>query len=76
MENMPKHPEKMELERALELAVAHHQAGRFTDAENIYNQILQTKPDHFTATHMLGVLAHQTGKNELAIQLIKRMKKR
>ena len=64
--------ETLTIPQALDLAVQHHQAGRLTNAEDIYQQVLQTEPDHPSATHMLGVLAHQDGKNELAVKLISR----
>jgi protein O-GlcNAc transferase len=56
----------------LAVAVAHHQAGRFTAAEPIYRQILKIKPDHPDAIHLLGLLAHQTGKPQVAVEYIGR----
>lgn len=47
------------LEQALQQAVAHHQAGQFQDAENLYRAILQTQPNHPEANHNMGVLAVQ-----------------
>ena len=51
-------------------ALAHHQAGRLSDAEVLYRAILAREPAHGDALHLLGVMAHQTGQNELAAQLI------
>ncbi|MEN6630186.1 MAG: tetratricopeptide repeat protein, partial [Sulfuricella sp.] len=56
--------------QALKTALAHHQAGRLLQAEKIYWQILQTEPNHPEALHLLGVLAHQAGQNEIAADLI------
>ncbi len=53
-------------------AITHHTAGRLTEAESIYTQILQIQPDHPDALHLLGVVAHQVGKHEIAVNLIKR----
>ena len=39
-------------------------------AESIYNQILQADPNHPAALHLLGVAAHQVGKNDIAVDLI------
>jgi predicted O-linked N-acetylglucosamine transferase (SPINDLY family) len=47
-----------------------HQAGHLGEAEGLYRQILQTDPRHSDALHFLGVLAHQTGRNEFAAELI------
>jgi protein O-GlcNAc transferase len=51
-------------------AVGHHQAGRLNEAERLYLQILQAEPHHADALHFLGVLAHQAGRNDLAVDLI------
>jgi tetratricopeptide (TPR) repeat protein len=60
------------LDQALEAAVEHHQAGRLSEAESLYRQILAVAPDHPDALHLLGLLAHQAGHLEPAIQLIGR----
>lgn len=46
-------------EQLLQLAIAHHQAGRLPEAERLYRIILQTQPRHSDANHNLGVLAIQ-----------------
>jgi len=51
-------------------AKAHHQAGRFQQAEALYRQILLADPNHPEALNFLGLLAHQVGRNEIAAQLI------
>jgi tetratricopeptide (TPR) repeat protein len=48
------------------------QAGRFKEAAEIYQQILSKQPSHADALHLLGFLAHQTGDDERAEQLIRR----
>lgn len=53
-------------------AVQHHRGGRLSDAENLYRQILQADSNHADALHMLGVLAHQTGRQQLAVEMISR----
>jgi protein O-GlcNAc transferase len=60
------------VEQALQQAVAHHQAGHWQQAENIYRQILQHHPDHADALYLLGTVCHQTGNNEMAVDLISR----
>lgn len=60
----------MNLDESLQTALEHHQAGRLQQAEQTYRQILQVDPQHAQATHLLGVLASQTGQQRLAIQLI------
>lgn len=40
-------------------AVAHHKGGRFSDAEQLYRQILDEFPSFADANHLLGVLSYQ-----------------
>ena len=51
-------------------ALRHHQAGRLGEAERLYRQILVADSHHADAMHLLGVLAHQVGRNESAVDLI------
>lgn len=54
----------------IELAIAYHDAGDLSTAEAIYRQILQENPNHPIALHLLGLVAHQVAKNDLAAELI------
>ena len=54
----------------LQLAVQSHRAGNLAHAEQIYRRILSGDPCHCDALHLLGVIAHQQGKNERALTLI------
>jgi tetratricopeptide (TPR) repeat protein/SAM-dependent methyltransferase len=56
----------------IQLALQQHQAGRLAEAETLYRQILQTEPNHADALHLLGVIAHQSGKHEIAVEYIAR----
>ncbi len=47
-----------------------HLAGRLPEAEAIYRQVLDAKPGHADANHLLGGLAHQAGNHEQAVELI------
>ncbi|MBI5005776.1 MAG: tetratricopeptide repeat protein [Nitrosomonadales bacterium] len=47
-------------------------SGRLQDAEHLLRQILQQQPQHPFALHLLGVIAHQCGKQGLAAELIQR----
>jgi predicted O-linked N-acetylglucosamine transferase (SPINDLY family) len=49
-----------------------HQGGNLKDAANAYQQILAQQPDHFDALHLSGLVAHQTGQADKAVQLIGR----
>lgn len=56
----------------LQQALAHQQSGRFPEAEALYRQILSLEPTHPEALHSLGMLAHLSDKNEIAVELIRK----
>lgn len=58
------------VQEALDVAVGQHTAGRLADAEAIYRQILDVDPVQPVALHLLGVIAHQVGRDEMALELI------
>lgn len=58
------------LHEQFQFALEQHQAGHLSQAESIYRGILQTEPNHPEALHFLGVIAHQVGKSEFAVELI------
>jgi len=53
-------------------ALSCHQQDKLVEAENLYKAVLAEHPEHFDATHLLGVLAFQTGCLQKAVELIKR----
>jgi predicted O-linked N-acetylglucosamine transferase (SPINDLY family) len=57
---------------ALAVALQHHQAGRFPEAEALYRQILEAEPNHAEALHLVGLLAHHMGQHETAVRYIQR----
>jgi protein O-GlcNAc transferase len=54
----------------LEKAVALHQAGSMAEAIEAYKAIIARDPNHFDATHLLGVIALQEGRLDQAQELI------
>jgi protein O-GlcNAc transferase len=57
---------------ALSQGTRHHQAGQLAEAERIYRQVLSAEPDHPQALHLLGMLAMQARRFDVAIELIGR----
>ena len=49
-----------------------HQAGRLAEAEQSYCQVVARDPGNADALHLLGVVTHQKGFPDLAIDLIRR----
>ena len=58
------------ISETLATAIEHHQAGRLETAQRIYRKILDLDPCQADATHLLGVLALQTGQYQQAIEYI------
>jgi tetratricopeptide (TPR) repeat protein len=53
-------------------AIQFHQRGELAKAEGIYRQILELDPHHADALHLLGVLAHQVGRDDVSVELIRK----
>ena len=51
----------------LDQAIAHHQADRFGEAEQLYRAILRENPSHPDANHNLGILAGQVGRPDAGL---------
>ena len=62
--------QQMPIPQALQIAAQQIDAGRLPPAEAILRQILDKLPTHAEALHLMGVLAYQAGKAELAVELI------
>jgi tetratricopeptide (TPR) repeat protein len=60
------------LETLRERAITLHRAGRFAEAERVYADVLRRNPADFDVLHRQGVIAHQTGRYDRAVDLIGR----
>jgi tetratricopeptide (TPR) repeat protein len=63
---------QLSIQQAFDLALQHHYAGRLSQAEQIYRQILTLEPNHFYAMHQLGLAAYQLGRDDDALDLLTR----
>ncbi|HEV8606724.1 MAG TPA: tetratricopeptide repeat protein [Tepidisphaeraceae bacterium] len=61
-----------DIRQTLESAVEAHRAGKLAEAEKLYKQVLAADQNHVDAWRLLGVVASQVGKFEIAVQLIGR----
>lgn len=50
--------------------VAHHEAGRLNEAGSVYRRVLTLDSGNADALHLLGLVAHQTGRHDEAARLI------
>ncbi len=53
-------------------ALQFHRTGDLTAAESGYRRVLARQPDHAEALHLVGLVAHQGGRNVEAAELIER----
>ena len=63
---------QLTVEQALEAARRYHQAGQFAQAEAVCRQILEQQPQQADALHLLGIIAFQAGRHEMAVEMIGR----
>jgi predicted O-linked N-acetylglucosamine transferase (SPINDLY family) len=61
-----------QLQRTLQTALAHHQAGRLEQAEKLYRQVRTAAPKLFDGLHLSGVLAYQQNRHADAVALLTR----
>ncbi len=63
---------QLSAQQVFERALALHRDGKLADAENLYRQILHRQPDHAGALHFMGVMHHQRGQNQVALDFMQR----
>jgi len=61
-----------DLQQLLALGQQHHQRGEFAEAESAYRKALELSPDQPAALHLLGLVAHQTGRRETSLTLLEK----
>ena len=61
-----------DLQKSLELGLAHQRAGRLDEAEALYREVLRQQPDNADALHFLGVIFGQRGDAAAAVDAIRR----
>jgi Tfp pilus assembly protein PilF len=66
-------PQPAALEAALQQALAHHRAGRLSEAERLYRGILQARPDHPGISNNLGLALKDQGKLQEAAATFQRV---
>lgn len=57
----------------LQTGLAHQQAGRLAEAEQVYRQILQQQPNYADALNLLGALLYQQGRFDEAVAFFQRV---
>lgn len=62
----------MSQDELLRQAVDHHGAGRLVEASRLYQEILETAPDHVDVLYLLGTLAYQAGQPVHTVELSRR----
>lgn len=62
---------QLNIDQALQQAIAAHKEGNLNQAEQIYRAILRSQPKHADANHNLGVIAFSLNQFEAAAELFK-----
>jgi tetratricopeptide (TPR) repeat protein len=70
LREQPARPAIFDIHRMLATGRALHQAGRRVEAEALYRRVLALDPNNADGLHLLGVVAQEGGRNELAVELI------
>jgi len=60
----------VDVEGKLQQAISFYQSDQLQQAKQICQQILRNSPQYAEALHLLGVIAYQVGKNNVATGLI------
>src|SRR4051794_15479562 len=60
------------IEQFISRGVQLQSAGQLAEAEQIYRQVLAQQPNNPFAMHYLGLIAHQIGRYDVAVDLIGR----
>ena len=58
------------IDNLIDRALAYHNQGQLSEAEELYQQVLNLDPENCKILNLLGYLYHQIGNPELAIELI------
>src|ERR1700726_1137411 len=56
----------------LRLGLEYHKAGKLTEAEGCYRQVLARQPNHPDAVQLIGSIAYQLGRYDVAAEWISR----
>lgn len=67
---MPNRQPAQTLQDLLRRAISLHQSGKLAEAESAYRQVLEATPGHPDANHLLGLVAYQSGRSDLAVEYI------
>jgi len=70
--NRTENHRQQKIERKLDHAMQHLNAGRLPQAKRFFQQIRKSVPEHPVALHMLGFIAHKMGETVNVIDLISR----
>jgi tetratricopeptide (TPR) repeat protein len=68
--NVPSNEFPFDIDSELRKAVQYHESGQLEKAEEVCVKILRINPNHSESSHLLGLIAHHAGKDDLAISSV------
>jgi predicted TPR repeat methyltransferase len=72
MEESPDALREVSFEEAMAMAIFFQKHGHLDDAQQVYSKLAEVFPEHPDVLHYSGVLAHQQGRHDAAVELIER----
>ncbi len=66
---IPSGKSRLNMDNKLLTAINYHRAGQLQKAQEIYERILQTYPNHSESLYLLGAVNHQVGNTDTAVDL-------
>jgi Tfp pilus assembly protein PilF len=60
------------IQEMVQNALRYHRAGQLSEAERLYLQVLEIDGNHADSLHLLGVIAFQSGRHNVAVQMIRK----
>lgn len=72
MEQPPPQERQVTFDEALAIARDYQRRGLLADAADVYRRMMEVEPLHPELLHFAGVLAHQSGRSKVGIEMIRR----
>ena len=63
-------PITLQFPAAIAIAAGYHQAGDLQRAKQVCRQIFEVQPNYADVLHLVGVIAYQVGKSDVAVDYI------
>src|ERR1051326_5167856 len=66
----PPPPRNVSPDEAVSIAIQLYNESRYVETEEVCRKVLAAVPNHLEALHVLGLVAHRVGRNDVAVQIL------